>query len=513
MELFAEMNRLGCKADAFACTSVLTSCGSLEALRPGKQVHGYTIKVNIQSDEFVKNGLIDMYSKCEALVDSRRVFDTIFDHNSISFNAMIEGYARQEKLHEAVDLFRVMRLEMCPPNLLTFVSLLGVSSLLFEIGLSKQIHGLIKKYGLSLDVFAGSALIDVYSKCCLVADARLVFDEVKEKDLVVWNAMLFGYTQQMESEEALKLHRQLQVSGHKPNEFTFVALLTAASNLASIQHGLQFHAQLVKISLDGDPFITNALVDMYAKCGSLEEARKVFEYAKRRDTSCWNSIISTYAHHGEAEEALSAFERMLKQGIQPNYVTFVGVLSACSHAGLVDAGLDYLNNSMRQYGVEPGMEHYACMVSLLGRAGRLREAKAFIEERMPVEAAPNPMVWRSLLSACRACGDAELGAYAADKAISSDSSDSGSYILLSNIYAGKGMWDAVKRVRRRMEACGVVKEPGRSWIQLNNQVHVFVAKDDTHSEAHLIFSVLDGVIQHIKASGHAPDECLIHDLL
>ncbi|KAJ7956913.1 Pentatricopeptide repeat-containing protein [Quillaja saponaria] len=425
MKLFVEMAQLGWMADKFACTSILTSCGSLNALEKGRQVHAYIIKANLGNDDFVKNGLIDMYAKCDSLTDARKVFDLLADTNVVSYNAMIEGYSRQEKLYEALDLFNDMRLKLFPAK--------------------------------SLDIY-------VYSKCSSVSNARLVFEEINEKDIVVWNAMFFGYTQQLENEEALKLYKSLQISREKPNEFTLAALITAASNLASLQHGQQFHNQLIKLGLDNDPFVTNAL------------------------------------QHGEAEEALEMFEGMIKEGIKPNHVTFVALLTACSHSGLVELGLRYFN-SMTKFGIEPGTEHYACIVSLLGRTGKIFEAKEFIE-KMPIK--PAAVVWRSLLSACRLVGNVELGRYAAEMAISSDPEDSGSYILLSNIFASKGMWVDVKRVREKMDVNGVVKEPGGSWMEVNNEVHMFFARDTTHRDTELISSVLDDLILQIKRVGYGP---------
>lgn len=501
MKLFAKMTRLGWEADAFACTSVLTSCGSLEALDQGKQVHAYTIKTNLESDTYVKNGLIDMYAKCVSLTDARRSFDTMVDHNVVSYNAMIEGYSSQEKLSEAVDLFCSLRFRSFLPSLLTFVSLLGASAALCNVELSRQIHSLIIKFGVCLNMFAGSSLIDVYSKCSYTEDARRIFEEMNEKDIVVWNAMLFGYTQQLENEEALKLFLELQSSRQNPNEFTFAALLTSASNLASLQQGRQFHAQLIKLGLDFDPFVTNAIIDMYAKCGSFEDSNRTFNCAVWKDIVCWNSMITTYAYHGEAKEALMMFDRMMQEGIKPNYVSFVGILSACTHAGLVEQGLHHFE-SMPAFGVEPGIEHYASVVSLLGLAGKLYEAKELIE-KMPIK--PAAVLWRSLLSACRIAGNVELGKYAADMAISIDPMDSGSYTLLSNIYASKGMWAEVKKVRERMDSGGVMKEPGRSWIEVNNEAHVFVAKDKTHPIADFIYSALHNLILHIKAAGYQPD--------
>ncbi|KAM1611461.1 hypothetical protein ACFX1Z_000242 [Malus domestica] len=494
VKLFSEMARLGWKPDGFACSSILTSCGSLDALNQGREVHAYAIRVHLVYEAYVKNSLIDMYAKCDSLTDARRVFDSMTDHNVVSYNTMIEGYSRQDKLSEALHLFNELRLRSFQPSLLTFVSLLGISAALFTLQLSKQIHGLITKYGYCLDVFSGSGLIDVYSKCSGIRDARLVFDEMYEKDIVVWNAMFCGYTQQMESEEALRLYTELQLSRQNPNEFTFAALISAASNLASMQHGQQFHNQVIKMGLDSDLFVTNALVDMYSKCGSIEEACKIFNSKVWSDVACWNSIISTYAQHGEAEEALLMFARMMKEGIKPNYITFVGVLSACSHAGLVEDGLRHFE-SMPQFGIDPGTEHYACIVTLLGRAGKLFEAKEFIE-KMPVK--PAAIVWRSLLSACTAAGNVELGTYAAEMAIWNDPVDSGSYILLSNIYASRGMWADVKVVREKMDNDGVVKETGCSWVEVNNEVHTFAARDRTHREADLIFSILDNLILQIK---------------
>ncbi|KAG5058359.1 hypothetical protein JHK86_013355 [Glycine max] len=501
MDLFVEMVRMGWKPDAFGFTSVLNSCGSLQALEKGRQVHAYAVKVNIDDDDFVKNGLIDMYAKCDSLTNARKVFDLVAAINVVSYNAMIEGYSRQDKLVEALDLFREMRLSLSPPTLLTFVSLLGLSASLFLLELSIQIHCLIIKYGASLDNFAGSALIDVYSKCSCVGDARLVFEEIYDKDIVVWNAMFSGYGQQLENEESLKLYKHLQRSRLKPNEFTFAAVFAAASNIASLRHGQQFHNQVIKMGLDDDPFVTNSLLDMYAKCGSIKEAHKAFSSTNQRDIACWNSMISTYAQHGDAAKALEVFKHMIMEGAKPNYVTFVGVLSACSHAGLLDLGLHHFE-SMSKFGIEPGIDHYACMVSLLGRAGKIYEAKEFIE-KMPIK--PAAVVWRSLLSACRVSGHIELGTHAAEMAISCDPADSGSYILLSNIFASKGMWANVRRVREKMDMSRVVKEPGWSWIEVNNEVHRFIARGTAHRDSILISLVLDNLILQIKGFGYVPN--------
>ncbi|KAM3324584.1 pentatricopeptide repeat-containing protein [Capsicum chacoense] len=502
ISMYRDMNSLGWMLDRFACSSVLISCGSLEASDMGRQVHAYSVKANVITDGFVKNSLIDMYAKCDSFGDARKVFDIMGDHDVISYNVIIEGCLSQDRPYEAFDLFAEMRDNMILPSLLTFVSLLSASASLFSLELSKQLHGLTIKFGFSSDMFVCSILIDVYSKCSSIKDARQVFIEINEKDIVVWNSMLFGYIQQCENEEALKLFLELQHCLQKPNALTFVALIAASSNLVSLLHGLQFHNQIVKVGLDFDPHVTNALVDMYSKCGSLKEARKMFNSTIQRDIACWNSMISTYAQHGEAKEALNLFEKMINDGLKPNNVTFVGVLSACSHVGLVKEGFRYFY-SMSRYGIEPETEHYACMVTLLGRAGKLVDAMQFIE-RMPIP--PAAIVWRTLLSACREAGHIDLGKYAASMAISIDPKDSGSYILLSNIYASKGMWNNVKKLREKMDSNGVVKETGCSWIEINNEVHLFVARDRSHHQTGLIYSFLELLIQHMKGIGYVPED-------
>lgn len=502
MAMFCQMSQAGWQPDVFSCTSILNSCGTLVAIWQGRQVHTHAIKANLESDEYVKNALIDMYAKCEHLTEARAVFDALAEDDVISYNAMIEGYARQGDLTAAIDVFSKMRYCSLRPNLLTFVSLLGVSSSQSAIELSKQIHGLITKSGTSLDLYVGSALIDVYSKCSLVDDAKVVFKMMHNRDMVIWNAMIFGHAQNEQGEEAVKLFNQLRVSGITPNEFTFVALVTVASTLASMFHGQQFHAQIIKAGADNDPHVSNALIDMYAKCGFIEEGWLLFESTCGKDVICWNSMISTYAQHGHAEEALRVFQMMGEAGVEPNYVTFVGVLSACAHAGLVDEGLLHFNSMKTKYAIEPGTEHYASVVNLFGRSGKLHAAKEFIE-RMPIE--PAAAVWRSLLSACHLFGDVEIGRCAAEMVLLADPKDSAPYVLMSNIYASKGLWADVQKLRQGMDCAGTVKEPGYSWIEVMKEVHTFIARGREHPQAEVIYSVLDELTSLLQDSGYLPD--------
>ncbi|CAL4971919.1 unnamed protein product [Urochloa decumbens] len=502
IDMFWQMCQAGWQPDVFACTSTLTSCGSLEAIWQGRQIHAHAIKANLETDNYIKNALIDMYAKCDHLTAARAVFDALAHDDAVSYNAMIEGYSRQGDLTEVLHIFHRMRYCSIRPNLLTFVSLLGVSSFQSAVELSKQIHGLIIRSGTSADLYIGSALIDAYSKCSLVDDAKAVFLLMHNRDMAIWNAMIFGHAQNEQGEEAVKLFSQLRASGVTPNEFTFVALVTVASNLASMFHGQQFHAQIIKAGADSNPHVSNALIDMYAKCGFIKEGRLLFESTCGKDVVCWNSMISTYAQHGHAEEALRVFQLMREAGVESNYVTFVGVLAACAHAGLVDEGLHHFNSMKTKYGIEPGTEHYASVVNLLGRSGKLHSAKEFIE-RIPIK--PAAAVWRSLLSACRLFGNVEIGRYAAEMALLVDPSDSGPYVLLSNIYASKGLWADVQKLRLGMDNTGTMKEPGYSWIEVMKEVHTFIARGTEHPQAESIYAVLDELTSLLKDFGYLPD--------
>ncbi|KZV35314.1 pentatricopeptide repeat-containing protein [Dorcoceras hygrometricum] len=494
LNLFGVMNRIGWMANEFVCRSVLNSCGSVGAFDQGKQIHAYTVKVNLDSFEFVTISLIDMYSKCHFLIDARRVFLNTANYSAICYNSMIDRYTRQGSLDEAIDLCNAMRHNITSLNSLLFISLFGVSALRTALGVCRQLHSLMIKFGFSLERFCGSALIDVYSKCSSVRDARLVFEEIEEKDIAVWNSLLCGYGFQSENEEALRLYLKFLHSGERPNGVTFVALITVSSDLASLLHGLQLHNQVIKTGLDFNPFVTNALMDMYAKCGFINGAHSLFNCILHRDIACWNSMISIYAQHGDAEKALLLYEEMKSKGVKPDYITFVVILSACAHVGFVDEGFRHFM-LLPEFSIEPGVEHYSCMVSLLGRAGKLYEAESFIEN-MPIQ--PTAMIWKSLLCACLVTDNLESGQHIGGMTTSSYPNDSGSYTLLSNIFASRSMWTDALVVMDKMDRNNVLKVTGYSWIEINKQVHLFVSQDRTHQKACLVYLLIDQLVQHMR---------------
>lgn len=387
------------------------------------------------------------------------------------------GYVHNECCEEALKLFSQMQITCLKPDNVTIVSILSACTYQRVIEQGKQVHAHILKTGLEIDVSVGTALLTMYAECRSTDDAQKVFSKLHLRDFVSWSAMIAGYAQQGFGEESLKLFCQMQQAGMKPNQFIFASVLMACASLASLEQGTSIHGQIIKFGLLLDVFIGSALIDMYSKCGTIEYAKLVFDKMSQVDIVLWNSMIAGYCHHGHGSEALQLFKQMQHDSIQPDHITFVGVLSACSHVGLVDDGCYYFDSMSREHGITPRMEHYACMVDLFGRAGLLNEAVNFIKI-MPFR--PGTVVFRTLLGACRTYGNIELGKHAAECLLENNPEDVATYVLLSNIYAAAGSWDEAVKVRRTMKDKGLIKDPGSSWIEVKNRVHVFVAGDTSH---------------------------------
>jgi pentatricopeptide repeat protein len=291
--------------------------------------------------------------------------------------------------------------------------------------------------------------------------------------------MISGYTQRGCFVEALELFQQMRLTDVKPNSVTLTSLLPACANLAALEKGKEVHEDIIRNGFQSDIFVGNALIDMYAKCGSIDDADKMFHKMHRRDVVSWSSMIVGYAVHGRAYDALQLFKEMQHLGTKPDYVTLVGVLSACCHAGLVDDARQYFDCMTSDYGIKPGLEHYSCMVDLLGRAGRLIEAWNIIN-KMPMK--PDVIVWGSLLAACRVHSNVDLGEYAAERLFQLDPENAAHYVLLSNMYATVGRWDGVRKMRRMMKDRRVKKMPGCSWIGFNYRLNTFVVGSSLHPQ-------------------------------
>ncbi|XP_050222166.1 pentatricopeptide repeat-containing protein At2g33680 isoform X2 [Mercurialis annua] len=396
----------------FAFTSVLSGLAVPELVDGGKQIHCLAVKNGLLEFVSILNALVTMYAKCGRLDDSVQVFEMSSDKNSITWSAMITGYAQSGDSHKAAKLFSKMHFAGISPSEFTLVGVLNACSDTCAIEEGKQVHCYLLKLGFESQMFIMTALVDMYAKSGCTADARKGFNYLQEPDLVLWTSMIAGHVQNGENEDALSLYCRMQMEGILPNELTMASVLKACSNLAALDQGMQIHARTIKYGLGVEVTIGSALSNMYAKCGSLEEASLVFTRMPERDTISWNAMISGLSQNGNGEEALELFDRMRQEDTKPDDVTFVNVLSACSHMGFVERGWAYFRMMIDDFGIIPKVDHYACMVDVLSRAGKLNEAKEFIETSTTDH---GMCLWRILLSACRNYRNYELGAYAGRK--------------------------------------------------------------------------------------------------
>ncbi|PIN13147.1 hypothetical protein CDL12_14242 [Handroanthus impetiginosus] len=467
------------ETNEFVFTSVLSAFTEPEFVDKGKQVHCLSIKNGLLNIVSVGNAIVTMYAKCGSLNDAVRMFEFSNDKNAITWSAMITGHAQSGDGEKALVLFQEMHFCGLKPSEYTLVGVLNSCSNTEEFYVGKQVHAYLVKLGFESQIYIMTALIDMYAKCGFIDDAQKGFDYLQEADLVLWTSMIGGYIQNGDNEIAINMYCRMQMEGIPPNELTMASVLKACSSLSALEQGKQIHADIVKNGFTLEVPIGSALSTMYAKCGSLDDGNAVFRRMPARDVVSWNAMISGLSQNCFGIEALDLFDEMQMEGAKPDYVTFVNILSACSHMGLVDRGWEYFQSMRDKFGIDPGVEHYACMVDTLGRAGKLNEAKEFIESATIDHGL---YLWRILLGACRNHRNYELGAYAGEKLIELGSQESSAYVLLSSIYTALGRLDDVERVRRIMSIRGISKEPGCSWIELKNQVHVFVVGDMLHPE-------------------------------
>lgn len=477
--LFRNMynNREEEDVNEFVLTSVLSGFALPPYIDSGRQIHCLAFKFGWLWNVSVGNAIVTMYAKCGSSAHAFRAFELLSDKNSITWSAMITGYAQGGEGGRALRMFSKMHSCTMKPSEYTLVGVLNACSDTEALIEGKQVHGYLLKLGYESHMYIMTALVDMYAKCGNINDAQKGFECLQEFDIVMWTSMIGGYVQNGDNEGAMSLYCKMQMESMLPNELTMASVLKACSSLAALELGKQLHAQTVKYGFGLEVPIGSALATMYAKCGSLHDGDVVFRRMPARDVVSWNSMISGLSQNGRGAEALELFEEMLLEGTKPDYVTFVNILSACSHIGLVDKGWHYFRMMYKKFGVVPGVDHHACMVDILGRAGQLSEAKEFIQSATIDH---GMSLWRILLSACRNYRAYELGAYAGEKLMELGSQESSAYVLLSSIYQAMGRLDDVERVRRMMNIRGVNKEPGCSWIELKNQVHVFVVGDLLH---------------------------------
>ncbi|XP_031482312.1 pentatricopeptide repeat-containing protein At4g13650-like [Nymphaea colorata] len=460
---FIEMKSSGCFPDQSTFGSVLRACGTLNLLRHGKIVHTLVKKSEFCMDVIANTALIDMYMKCGATELSLKVFNEIGERkNTISFNSMIHGYAQNGKFEEAMGIFSVMRHQGREFDQGSFVAALGACNGRAYLMHTRVIYSQVIKLGYEGDLVVQNALLNALVKGVEIDEAHMVFEGIPEKNLVSWTTMVAGFSQLGLGMEALGLFRSMQIAGLHPNNFTCTSILRACASISALEQGQSIHGYMIKHGIEEEDFIYNALVDMYAKCGALNDSYKLFNNMLKPDIATWNSIVCGCAHNGYAKEALELLEKMHQSGTKLNNITFICILSACSHSGFIDQGVNIFESMASKFGVLPSMDHYACMVDMFGRAGMLDRAKDLIDG-MPFEA--NAFIWKTFLSCCKLHGHLEFAERAREHILRLEPEDSSMFVAMSNLYSGVGEWQNVQKLRNKMKERRMKKEPGMSWLE------------------------------------------------
>lgn len=432
----------------FTFPSVLKACAVVARLEEGRQVHGLVLKFGLMNDEFIVTNLLRMYMMCGSMEDAHVLF-----YRNVEGVDDVKGLVRNERRGE-------------------------------------------------FNVILCNVMVDGYVRVGNLKGARELFDRMTQRSVVSWNVMISGYAQNGFYKEAIEMfYRMMQMGEASPNRVTLVSVLPAISRLGALELGKWVHLYAEKNKIRIDDVLGSALVDMYAKCGSIEKAIQVFERLPRNNVITWNAIIGGLAMHGKANDMFNYLSRMEKRGISPSDVTYIAILSACSHAGLVDEGRSFFNEMVNRVGLEPKIEHYGCMVDLLSRAGYLEEAEELILN-MPIK--PDDVIWKALLGACKMHKNIEIGRHAAEVLMKLAPRDSGAYVALSNMYASSEDWDAVAEVRLMMKDMDIRKDPGCSWIEIDGSIHEFLVEDDSHPKAKDIHSMLNEISNKLSLEGYMP---------
>ncbi|MED6112826.1 hypothetical protein PIB30_065245 [Stylosanthes scabra] len=474
MELLVQMQKAGIIPNSSTIVAVLPTVGQANALSQGKAIHAYSLRKMFSDSVVVGTGLLDMYAKCHHLSYARKIFDRMKQKNEICWSAMIGGYVTCDSMTNALALFdEMVHVYGLNPTPVTLASILRACAKLTDLSKGKNLHCYMIKSGMGLDTTVGNSLISMYAKCGMMEEAVGFLEEMTSKDTVSYSGIMSGCVQNGSAEKALSIFRQMQLSGFYPDLATMMALLPACSHLAALQHGACCHGYSVIRGFTSESSICNAIVDMYSKCGKIHISRKV-------------------------------------SGLKPDDVTFVAILSACSHSGLVKEGKYWFNAMNQDFNITPRMAHYICMVDLLARAGNLDEAYIFIQ-RMPLE--PDIRVWSALLAACRTHKNIEMGKEVSKRIQELGPESTGNFVLMSNIYSSVGRWDDAAQIRTIQQHQGYKKSPGCSWVEVSGVIHGFIGGDQSHPQSASINKKLQELLVQMKRLGYSADSnFVLHDV-
>ncbi|XAR62527.1 hypothetical protein NMG60_11017314 [Bertholletia excelsa] len=521
----------------------LQLCARRQISSQGKQLHAIIIRLGLDRFGPLTNNLLDMYGKCGLLQDALQLFDEMSHRDLVSWASILTAHNLANLPYQTLSIFlNMFTVDGLQPDHFVFASLVKACACLGDPRLGKQVHARFIISPFHDDDVVKSSLVDMYSKCGLPDDARLVFDKIYRKNSVSWTAMISGYAQSGRKSEAIGLLRCMSEknlfswtalisgliqSGHCIDAFNLFiemrregvdivdpfiisSIIGASANVAALELGKQVHCLAISLGYQSSIFVSNALVDMYAKCSDVLAAKDIFDTICQRDIVSWTSIIVGMAQHGRAEAALSLYDKMILAGLKPNEVTFIAVIYACSHVGLVSKGRSLFKSMIEDYGLSPSLHHYTCLLDLYSRSGHLDEAENLLKV-MPFR--PDEAAWAALLSACQRHGNSQMGVRVADHLLSLEPKDPSTYILLSNTFAAAAMWESVSKVRKLMAGMEFKKEPGYSGIDLGKESQVFYAGETSHPMREEIFGLLKELDAEIRRRGYVPDTSFVlHDM-
>ncbi|KAJ8626188.1 hypothetical protein MRB53_019495 [Persea americana] len=474
--------------DEYALSNALKASAALKSLRTGRRIHARVVKLGFCQFTILMTALTDLYLKCSSLLEARKLFNEMSERDVVTWTSMVVGYAQHEHHEESLILFRRMIISSISPNGYSFSGALSACAGLGYLKKGKQIHAQVIVSSISgIELILQNSLLNMYLKCQSLDSAQRLFDSMPRKGIITWNEMISGHLQWGQGEAALKFMVSMISEGIQPDDFSYAICANACAALASMRTGSQIHASVVKSGFHSDMVIGNAIIDMYAKCGCVDSAKLVFDLMPSKDTFLWTAMISALGRYGRVDEALQMFERMRDSDVRPDEITYLALLSACSHGGVVEQGWRCFRWMTEEDSIPAKPEHYACMVDALCRSGCLDEASRFIEQ-MKLE--PCIGVWSSLLNSCRMYGNVKLAELAARKLLELDPENHSNYVILSNVYAAENEWEETWKIRESMKGKNTKKEPGCSWVEVNSGIHVFLTADRSHPHISEILGTL-----------------------
>ncbi|KAH7438916.1 hypothetical protein KP509_04G036800 [Ceratopteris richardii] len=498
LECYEQMQIAKIVPDSWTMSSMLKVCASLGALEQGKELHNKSLQLGLADNVSVVNSLIDFYGRCGWMPESRMVFEKLVNKDVISWTALIAGYAEHGQVDEALDNFMKMQENGFAPNAVTYSCALKACCASGVHDGARTLHMDVVKMGLDSEETVINTLINVYATFGSLIDAEAVFERMPARCVVSWTALIGGYVDCGYNIDALKYFEKMQAGQISPNFVTYAYILKACGSIGAVEKGREFHLEIAWDGFESDPSVGSALINMYAQCGSLSEACEVFNDLLTRDITVWSSMMKAYALNHQGYDAVHCFKDMLQQGLKPDVVTFTCLLTACSHAGLIQEGLEYFKLMREKYGFAPTNEHYSCIVDLLGRSGELLEAEKFIETFTVTQ----EDAWAALLTACKTHGDVDLGMRCFEQLMQKDPEDAAWYTLMTDILTGAGRWEDALKIETFRKHVEAKKMPATAWIEIDRQVHRFMVGDEQNED---ILAAVRALNLRLKDEGHVPN--------